>query len=172
MAVTEPLAVTLVNYEGSEEVETPLHPLKPELGTRKVHFGKKLYIDRSDFSENPPPKYQRLRPDGYVRLKNAYIIRCDEVVKDAAGNVTELRCTYVPESRSQHDTSGIKAKGTIQWVDAETGVDAEIRRYGCLLKDPEYPGQDFGERMNKDSEQLFYGKAEPYLAEAADGTPF
>ena len=65
--------MTLVNYEGSEEVETPLHPLKPELGTRKVRFGKKLYIDRSDFSENPPPKYQRLRPDGYVRLKNAYI---------------------------------------------------------------------------------------------------
>ena len=172
MAVTEPLAVTLVNYEGSEEVETPLHPLKPELGTRKVRFGKKLYIDRSDFSENPPPKYQRLRPDGYVRLKNAYIIRCDAGVKDEAGNVTELRCTYFPESRSQHDTSGIKAKGTIQWVDAETGVDAEIRRYDCLLNDAEYPGQDFGERMNKDSEQIFYGKAEPYLAEAADGTPF
>ena len=84
----------------------------------------------------------------------------------------ELRCTYVPESRSSHDTSGIKVKGTIQWVNAKTGVDAEIRRYGYLLKDAAYPGQDFSERMNEKSETIFFGKAEPYLADADNGTAF
>jgi glutaminyl-tRNA synthetase len=107
-----------------------------------------------------------------VRLKNAYIIHCDEVVTDESGNVTELKCSYIPESRSSHDTSGIKVKGTIQWVDAATGVDAEIRQYGYLLKDAEYAGQDFGERMNLDSEHIFHGKAEPYLAEVEDGKAF
>jgi hypothetical protein len=113
-----------------------------------------------------------LKPDGYVRLKNAYIIHCDEVVQDENGEVVELKCSYIPESRSANDTSGIKVKGTIQWVDGATGVDAEIRRYGVLLKDAEYPGQDFGERMNLDSEHIFYGKAEPYLASVADDTAF
>ena len=107
-----------------------------------------------------------------MRLKNAYIVHCDEVVKDENGNVTELKCSYIPESRSSHDTSGIKVKGTIQWVDGATGVDAEIRQYGYLLKDAAYPGQDFGERMNLDSERIFFGKAEPYLADAEDGKPF
>lgn len=172
MAVPDPLKVTITNYEGSELLETPVHPLKPELGVRKVSFGGTVYIDRSDFSLDPPPKYQRLKEGGYVRLKNAYIIRCDEAVKDGNGEVTELKCSYVPESRSSHDTSGIKVKGTIQWVDAATGVDAEIRRYGYLLRDADYPGQDFGERMNADSERIFRGKAEPYLSEAPDGQPF
>ncbi len=172
MAVLEPLKVTISNYEGTEELETPLHPLKPELGTRKVTFGKTVYIDRADFSSDPPPKYQRLKPNGYVRLKNAYIIHCDEVIEDGNGKVKELVCSYIPESRSSRDTSGIKVKGTIQWVDAETGVDAEIRQYSYLLKDAEYPGQDFSERMNLDSEYIFQGKAEPYLFEAKDGKAF
>ena len=154
MAVLEPLKVTISNYEGTEELETPLHPLKPELGTRKVTFGKTVYIDRADFSSDPPPKYQRLKPNGYVRLKNAYIVHCDEVIEDGNGKVKELVCSYIPESRSSRDTSGIKVKGTIQWVDAATGVDAEIRQYSYLLKDAEYPGQDFSERMNLDSEHI------------------
>ena len=83
-----------------------------------------------------------------------------------------MKCSYVPNSGSGNDTSGIKVKGTIQWVDGKTGVDAEIRRYGTLLKDAEYAGQDFAERMNMDSEHIFYGKAEPYLAESEDGKPF
>ena len=107
-----------------------------------------------------------------MRLKNAYIIRCDEAVTDENGKVKELRCTYVPESRSSHDTSGIKVKGTIQRVDANTGVDAEIRRYGYLLKDAAYPGQDFSERMNEQSETVFSGKAEPYLAQAEENAAF
>jgi len=124
-AVLDPLKVTITNYEGEETLETALHPLKPELGTRKVAFSSVVYIDRADFAQVPPPKYQRLKPDGYVRLKNAYIIHCDEVITDAEGNVTELKCSYIPESRSSNDTSGIKVKGTIQWVDGKTGVDAE-----------------------------------------------
>ena len=107
-----------------------------------------------------------------MRLKGAYIIHCDEVVQDENGEVVELKCSYVPESRSSNDTSGLKVRGTIQWVDGKTGVDAEIRKYGVLLKDAEYPGQDFGERMNLDSEHIFQGKAEPYLAESADGKQF
>ena len=172
MAVLEPLNVTITNYEGTEELDSAIHPLKPELGTRKVIFSNTVYIDKADFAMVPPPKYQRLKPDGYVRLKGAYIIHCDEVVTDANGEVVELKCSYVPESRSSNDTSGIKVKGTIQWVDGATGVDAEIRRYGTLLKDAEYPGQDFGERMNLDSEHIFQGKAEPYLAASEDGKQF
>ena len=96
----------------------------------------------------------------------------DNVFKDGNGEVVELKCSYVPTSRSSQDTSGIKVKGTIQWVDGKTGVDAEIRRYGYLLKDADYAGQDFGERMNLDSEHIYRGKAEPYLAESADGKAF
>ena len=172
MAVLDPLKVTLTNYEGEELLDSAIHPLKPELGTRKVAFSNVVYIDRADFALVPPPKYQRLKPDGYVRLKGAYIIHCDEVVTDENGNVVELKCSYIPESRSSNDTSGIKVKGTIQWVDGKTGVDAEIRRYGTLLKDAEYAGQDFAERMNLDSEHIFHGKAEPYLNESEDGKPF
>ena len=172
MAVLEPLKVTITNYEGEEMLDAAIHPLKPELGTRQVAFSNTVYIDKADFSLDPPPKYQRLKQDGYVRLKGAYIIHCDEVVQDENGEVVELKCSYVPESRSSNDTSGLKVRGTIQWVDGKTGVDAEIRKYGVLLKDAEYPGQDFGERMNLDSEHIFQGKAEPYLAESADGKQF
>ena len=153
-------------------LDSAIHPLKPELGTRKVSFSNVVYIDKSDFTMDPPPKYQRLKPDGYVRLKGAYIIHCDEVVQDENGEVVELKCSYIPESRSSNDTSGLKVRGTIQWVDGKTGVDAEIRKYGVLLKDAEYAGQDFGERMNLDSEHIFQGKAEPYLAESEDGKQF
>ena len=172
MAVLEPLKMTITNYEGEEELETSLHPLKPEWGTRKVKFSNVVYIDKADFSLDPPPKYQRLKLDGYVRLKGAYIVHCDEVVKGENGEVVELKCSYVPNSRSSSDTSGIKVKGTIQWVDGKTGVDAEIRRYEPLLKNAEYAGQDFTERMNLDSEKIFFGKAEPYLFESAENKAF
>ncbi len=172
MAVLEPLKVTITNYEGEEMLETARHPLKPELGARKVAFSNVVYIDKSDFSLNPPPKYQRLKLDGYVRLKNAYIIHCDEVVLDEKGEVEELKCSYVENSRSASDTSGIKVKGTIQWVDGKTGVDAEIRKYSYLLKDAEYAGQDFGERMNLNSEFIYQGKAEPELFHSEENKAF
>ena len=109
---------------------------------------------------------------GYVRLKNAYIVRCDDVVKDDEGNVIEVLCSYVPSSHSGSDTSGVKAKGVIQWVDGETCVDAVLKQYDPLLKDAEYAGQDFTERMNAESEHILPAKAEPYLAQAEEGTAF
>ena len=135
-------------------------------------FGKELYIEKSDFSLDPPPKYHRLKLGGYARLKSAYIVRADEAVTDERGNVVEVRCTYFPESKSGNDTSGIKAKGVLHWVNAATCVDAELRQYDHLLRDADYSGQDFSERINLDSEHIFHAKAEPYLAEAEDGTAF
>lgn len=173
MAVFEPVKVTLTNFpEASEEENFEINPNDESAGTRKITISKHIYIDAEDFSLNPPPKYFRLKKDGYVRLKNAYIIHCDDVKLREDGSVEELLCSYVPESRSGNDTSGIKVKGVIHWVNAETAVDAEIRKYDYLLKDAEYPGQDFSERMNYDSVHVYNGKAEPYLAEVASGTSF
>ncbi len=172
MAVVEPLKLTITNYEGSEDVDFEINQTDPEAGTRKISFGKTLYIEQGDFSLDPPPKYHRLKIGGYARLKNAYIVRCDEAVQDENGKVVEIKCTYFPESRSGSDTSGIKAKGVLHWVNAETCVDAELRQYEHLLKDADYAGQDFSERMNRDSEHIFSAKAEPFLAEAEDGTAF
>lgn len=173
MAVFEPLKVTITNFpDGEEEEDFEINPNDESAGKRKITVSKNIYIDAEDFSLDPPPKYFRLKVGGYVRLKNAYIIRCDEVVTDENGKVTELKCSYVPESRSGNDTSGIKVKGVIHWVDAATAGDCEIRKYDYLLKDAAYPGQDFSERMNYDSVHVFNGKAEKYLAEVADGTSF
>ncbi len=173
MAVINPVKLTITNYEGEEELNFDINPLKPELGCRPIKFTGNVYIDRDDFSLNPPPKYKRLQKGGTVRLKGAYIVRCDEVKLNADGEAEEILCTYFPESRSGSGVEcAVKAKGVVQWVDAKYGVDAEFRHYQPLLKDEEYPEQDYAERLNKDSEQRFYGKAEPYLAESVDGTPF
>ena len=172
MAVVEPLRLTITNYEGSEEVDFDVNQLDPAAGTRKIVFGKHLYIERGDFSLDPPPKYHRLKIGGVARLKNAYIVRCDEAVRDEAGNVTEILCTYLPESRSGNDTSGVKAKGVLHWVNAETCADAVMKRYDHLLRDADYAGQDFSERMNPDSEHVLCVKAEPCLAAAAEGEAF
>ena len=172
MAVLDPLKLVITNYEGSEEVDVDINPLESEAGTRKVTFSGELYIDRSDFSLDPPPKYHRLKLGGNVRLKSAYIIRADEAVKGEAGNVVEVRCTYFPESRSGSDTSGIKAKGVIHWVEANTAVDAVVKQYDHLLNDADYAGQDFGDRLNRDSEHIYSAKAEPYLAEVPEGSDF
>ncbi len=172
MAVTEPLKLTITNYEGSEEVDFEINQLDENAGTRKVAFSNELYIEKSDFSLDPPPKYFRLKIGGYVRLKNAYIVRADEAVKDKDGNVVEVKCTYFPESKSGNDTSGIKAKGVLHWVNAKTAVDCELRRYDHLLRDADYAGQDFSERMNAESEHIFLAKAEPHLKEAEEGEAF
>ena len=172
MVVEDPIKVTITNYPSSEEVDFDINPSNEEGLKRKITFSKSIFIEREDFSLNPPPKYFRLKKDGYVRLKNAYIIKCDDVVLDDNGNVLEVLCSYVPESRSGEDTSGIKCKGTIHWVNADTAVDVEIRKYDYLLKDAEYAGQDFGERMNVNSVFVFNGKAEPYIDTAKENTPF
>ena len=172
MAVFSPLKLTIANYEGSEEVDFEINQTKEGAGVRKVKFSKNLYIESSDFSLDPPPKYFRLKKEGCVRLKNAYIVRCDDVLLDENGNAKEVLCTYIPESRSGSDTSGIKVKGVIHWVNAETAVDVTVKQYQSLLRDADYAGQDFNERFNAESEKIFTAKAEPYLAEAKEGTPF
>lgn len=167
MAVLNPVKVTIANYPDgkTEEMDFDINPNEEVKRTRKIAFSKHIYIDADDFSLNPPPKYFRLKKDGYVRLKSAYIIHCDDVITDDNGNVKELICSYVPESHSGNDTSGIKCKGVIQWVNADTCKDVEIRKYGYLLRDEEYPGQDFSERMNTESVKVFNGKVEPYVME-------
>ena len=174
MGVLKPLKLTITNYPENvtEQMDFDINPNQEEKRTRKINFSKNIYIDADDFSLNPPPKYFRLKKDGYVRLKSAYIIKCDDVIIDEDGNVKEVLCSYVPESKSGNDTSGIKAKGVIQWVNAEDAVSMEIRKYGYLLLDEEYPGQDFSERMNPESLTVYNGLVEPYVTECEEGTPF
>ncbi len=150
MAVLDPVKVRLTNWPAGvvEELELENHPGHPEMGTRKLPFSGELYIEREDFMENPPNKFFRLKPGGEVRLKGAYIIRCDEVVKDSTGAVTELLCSYDPESRSGSG-EGRKVKGTLHWVDASNCIPAQVRLYDVLFNDKE--SEDFSERLNSDS---------------------
>lgn len=170
MGVLKPLKLTITNYPDgeTEEMDFEINPNEEIKRTRKITFSKHLYIDADDFSLNPPPKYFRLKKDGYVRLKSAYIVKCDDIILDDNGEPVEILCSYIPESKSGNDTSGIKVKGVIQWVNAADCVDIEIRKYGYLLKDEEYAGQDFSERMNKDSLKIFNGKVEPYVLDNGD----
>ena len=133
LAVIDPLKVTIVNYEGTEEIDAPYYPHDvPKEGTRKIPFSKELFIDREDFSENPPKGFYRLTPEQPVRLRHGYIITCKEVIKDSDGNITELKVEYHPDSKSGSDTSGIKVKSAIQWVDANTARNIEVRLYDRL----------------------------------------
>jgi glutaminyl-tRNA synthetase len=173
MAVINPVKLTITNYSGEEELDFDKNPTAENAGTRKIKFTGSVYIDRDDFSLNPPPKYKRLQKGGTVRLKGAYIVRCDDVKLDKNGEVEEILCTYYPETRSGSAApTDIKAKGVIQWVDCKYGVKAEFRQYQPLLKDEQYPEQDYAERLNADSERRFEGFAEPYLYESADDAAF
>jgi len=135
MSVLDPLKITITNYEGSEEIDAPYYPHDvPKEGTRKLPFSKEIYIDRSDFSENPEKGYFRLTPNQPVRLKYAYIISCKEVIKDANGDVVEIKAEYHPDSKSGQDTSGIKVKSAIQWVEANMAKKIEVRLYDRLFK--------------------------------------
>ena len=134
MCVLDPLKVTIENYEGSEEIDASYYPDDvPKEGTRRLPFSSEIYINREDFSENPPKGYFRLTPDQPVRLKHAYIITCKEVIKDANGKITEIKAEYHPASRSGSDTSGIKVKSAIQWVDAKAAKTVEVRLYDRLF---------------------------------------
>jgi len=170
MVVFDPVKVVITNYDKTEEfLESENNPEDETTGTRKVPFSSELYIEREDFMENPPKKYFRLAPGQMVRLKSAYIIQCNEVIKDAEGNVTELRCTYFPESKSGSDTSGLKVKGTLHWVSVKHGVSVEIRLYDRLFRveDPTDEEGDFKEYLNPDSLQTIRAAyAEPAVAEA------
>ncbi|MDF2384283.1 glutamine--tRNA ligase/YqeY domain fusion protein [Nostoc ellipsosporum NOK] len=157
MVVFDPLKVIITNYKGGDTGEEMLHsennPEDPNGGVREVPFSNELYIEREDFMENPPKKYFRLAPGQMVRLKSAYIIRCDEVIKDAEGNVTELHCSYIPESKSGADTSGINVKGTLHWVSVKHAVTAELRLYDRLFRveDPSSEEGDFKDYINPES---------------------
>ena len=170
MVVFDPVKIVLTNYEGNVEMlEGEDNPEEEHSSTRQIPFGKELYIEREDFMENPPKKYFRLYPGGMVRLKFAYIIKCDEAIKDENGNITELRCTYIPESKSGHDTSGINVKGTLHWVEVSNAITAEVRLYDRLFKveDPSNEEGDFKDYINPDSLQTVTSAyAEPALKNA------
>lgn len=157
MVVFDPLKVVITNYTAAEELlPTENNPEDPNGGTRMVPFSAEIFIEQDDFMENPPKKYFRLAPGQMVRLKSAYIIRCEEVVKDADGKLIELRCTYIPESKSGSDTSGINVKGTLHWVSAKHAVSAEVRLYDRLFRveDPTDEEGDFKEYLNPESLQV------------------
>jgi glutaminyl-tRNA synthetase len=177
MVVMDPVKVVLTNYpegqteklqaENNPEAETPTH--------RELTFSRELFIERDDFMENPVAGYNRLFVGGMVRLKHAFIIRCDQVIKNADGSVKELHCTYVPESRSGQDKSGIKVKGVIHWVNATDAVDVEIRMYDRLFKveNPNTQEGDFKDYLNPDSlHTIHWAKAEASLRSITAGDKF
>lgn len=172
MVCFNPVKVIIDNYEGQEKVETDINPQKPELGKRKMTFGKEIFIDGEDFAVNPPPKYFRMKVDGLVRLKGAYVVKCTGYDTDEGGKVIAVHCQYLPETRSGSDESGLKVKGTIHWVDADNFTPCEVRKYGYLLNDAEYCGQDFGERLNPNSLEVIPAVAEKYVADAKEGESF
>lgn len=178
MAVLDPLKVVIENYpEGQiETFDVVNHPQKPEMGTRPVPFSREIYIERDDFMENPPGKYFRLAPGREVRLNQAYYITCTSVVKDEAGHVVELRCTYDPESRGGTTPDGRKVKGTIHWVPAQESIVAEIRLYDLLFTKPNpaevEEGQDFTANINLNSLVVVRGRVEPSLASAPVGSRY
>ncbi len=178
MAVLDPVKLVLANYpEGQVEwLETENNPEDENAGSRSLPFSRELYIERDDFMEEPPKNYFRLAPGQNVRLKSAYIIRCEEVVKDpATGKVKELLCSYHPDSRSGADTSGIKAKGTIHWVSVPHAVRAEVRLYDRLFTDPEpasHDDTDFLTFFNPESLKVIDVFVEPSLAKVAEGEQY
>ena len=174
MAVLNPVKVTLTNYENNEVLTVANHPGNPDMGDHAVTFSSEIFIDKDDFSLTPPPKYRRLTKGGYVRLKGAYIIKCNDVVLDENGEVTELLCEYLPETKSGsgHTDPQFKKVGTIQFVDANNAYEFTAREYEYLLNDESFAGQDFSERINTDSMREYKAVGEAYLKEAEYGARF
>ncbi|MBU9710458.1 glutamine--tRNA ligase/YqeY domain fusion protein [Evansella tamaricis] len=167
MSVLHPLKVVITNYpEGEVEwLDAEINPENPEMGTRKIPFSREIYVEQSDFMENPPKKYFRLFPGNEVRLKHAYFIKCNEVIKDDQGNVIELHCTYDPETKSGTGFTGRKVKGTLHWVEASNAKKAEFRLYDSLILD-ERGGDDFLDQVNPNSLEVANGFVEPNMEEA------
>ncbi|RCW44928.1 glutamine--tRNA ligase/YqeY domain fusion protein [Paenibacillus prosopidis] len=175
MAVLRPLKVVITNYpEGQSELLPAENNAENEaMGTREIPFSRELYIEQDDFMENPPSKYFRLFPGNEVRLKNAYFITCQEAIKDADGNVIELRCTYDPKTKSGTGFSERKVKGTIHWVDASQAVAADFRLFEPLItNEAEEEGKPFLECINPNSLEVLQGFVEPNMKEAAGGDKF
>ncbi len=179
MTVLHPLKVVILNYpeDQVEELEAVNNPEDPEAGTRRVPFSRELYIERDDFHEDPPRKFFRLAPDREVRLRWGYFIKCVDVIKDEAGEVLEIHCTYDPETRGGHAPDGRKVRGTIHWVSAPQALDVEVRLYEHLFSKADPldvdPGQDFTDNLNLNSlVVLSSSKAEPSLANAPPGNRY
>jgi glutaminyl-tRNA synthetase len=170
MVVFDPLKLVITNYtEGEEMLPTENNPEDPDMGQRELPFSRELYIEREDFMENPPKKFFRLAPGQKVRLKSAYIIQCDEVIKDSSGHITELKCSYLPGSKSGGDQSGTKVQATLHWVSIPHAVTLELRLYDRLFKveDPSNAEGDFKDYINPDSLQVVPAAfAEPSLRSA------
>ena len=177
MAVLDPIKLIITNYPEGEEI---LHgENNPEEegggGSREIPFSRELWIEREDFMENAPKKFFRLGPGLMVRLKHAYIVKCDDFVKDESGNIIEVHCSYFPESKSGEDTSGIHVKGTIHWVSIPHAAKAEVRIYDRLFRseDPAANGEDFKELINPESLQVIpHVYIEPDLAKAEQGVGY
>jgi glutaminyl-tRNA synthetase len=174
MAVLRPLKIVLTNYEGEEELEAVNNPEDISAGTRKLKFTKELYIEKTDFMEEPPKGFFRLVPGGEVRLRYAYIIKCEEVIKDANGDIIELRCSYDKETKSGAATSTKKVKGTIHWVSADYGINAEVRLYDRLFV-TENPGNkdNWLDLINPNSLEILNDSVvEPSVEDAKPGERF
>ncbi len=169
MAILRPLKVVITNYpEGQVEMlEAENNPENPEMGVRMIPFSREIYVEQEDFMENPPKKYYRLFPGNEVRLKHAYFIRCNEVIKDEQGNVIELRCTYDPETKSGTGFKGRKVKGTIHWVEASSALPAEFRLYDALISEEEETEEkSFLDCINPNSLEILQGFIEENMKDA------
>lgn len=173
MSVLDPLKVVITNYpEGEVEwLDADVNPENPEMGTRRIPFSREIYIEKSDFMEDPPKKYFRLFPGNEVRLKHAYFIKCNDVIKDDEGNVIELHCTYDQETKSGSGFTGRKVKGTIHFVEATLAVESEFRLYNSLIED-DREGDQFLDFVNADSLEVTKGFVEPNMADAQPNDKF
>ena len=168
MVVVDPLKVVITNYSGTEALTSENNPEDHSAGERQIQFGSEIYIEREDFMENPPKKFFRLSPGGIVRLKSAFIIKCNEAIKNADGSIKELHCEYVPTSRSGSDTSGLSPKGVIHWVSAAHAVPVEIRNYERLFtaEDMNAAEGEFKDHINQNSLKVQNAYAEASLKDA------
>jgi glutaminyl-tRNA synthetase len=178
MGVLHPLKIVITNYPEDQEewMETINNPEDESMGSREIPFSREVYIEQDDFMEDPPKKFFRLAPGREVRLKSAYIIQCEVAIKDNDGNITELRCTYDPETRSGGPQSNRKVKGTLHWVSARHALPAEVRLYDRLFK-TEIPedapdGEDFRSNLNPDSLEMVNAYVEPGLKAFSAGDKF
>ena len=178
MGVLDPVKLVITNYEEGavEYLEAINNPEDEYMGSRQIPFSRELYIEREDFMEDAPKKFFRMAPGRCVRLKNAYIVECQKAIKDAAGNITEIHCTYFDNTKSGQDESGIKAKGTLHWVSIEHAVKATVNQYDRLFNDPQpasHEDKDFLEFFNKESvSEIENAFVEPSLLDATPGTVF
>ena len=175
MAVLDPIKLIITNYpeDKIEYVEAENNPDNPDMGSRMIPFTREVYIEREDFMENPPKKYFRLFPGNEVRLRNAYFVKCVDFVKDEDGNVTEVHCTYDPETKSGSGFTGRKVKGTLHWVSAKHCIDGEVRLYDYMMEDEEYDKTNFLEKLNPESKVVLKNcKVEPSMKEFKAGDRF